>query len=225
MDRESALPLGKNEKDVPSDRLDFPVVGIGASAGGIQALVHLFEGMPSDSGMAFVVVVHLSPEHESHVDQILQRATRMPVVQVSATVPIEKGHVYVISPAMSLKMSDGHLQAVAGQSRDSPGVIDVFFRTLADAHGSRAVAIVLSGTGADGSLGMARIKEQGRLGHAQPAGQPAAGAMRDLHVAATQHMQEGAAGLGRKPVQAAQRPGMKQLRPHTEPVEQGGQAV
>lgn len=161
MDRESALPLGKNEKDVPPDCLDFPVVGIGASAGGIQALVQLFEGMPRDSGMAFVVVVHLSPKHESHVDQILQRATRMPVVQVSATVPIEKGHVYVISPAMSLKMSDGHLQAVAGQSRDSPGVIDVFFRTLADAHASRAVAIVLSGTGADGSLGMARIKEQG----------------------------------------------------------------
>lgn len=146
----------------PQHPLPFPVVGIGASAGGIQALVRFFEHTPKDAGMAFVVVVHLSPRYESHVDEILQRATRMPVMQVSSTVEIEKNHVYVISPGCNLEMLDGTLRIVPAQRpRERHVVIDVFFRTLADAHNDRAIAIVMSGTGSDGSVGMARIKEQG----------------------------------------------------------------
>lgn len=148
--------------------LDFQVVGLGASAGGIQALVRFFEHMPTDCGMAFVVVVHLSPKHKSHVDEILRNTTQMPTVQVMTTTRIEKNHIYIIPPGMDLQMHDGCLHVRPAQrGRERPVVIDIFFRTLADAHKGRAVGVVLSGTGADGSVGMARIKEQGGVGIAQ----------------------------------------------------------
>jgi two-component system CheB/CheR fusion protein len=158
----------QDEHHAPGTRLAFPVIGIGASAGGIHALLRFFENLPEKSGMAFVVVVHLSPNHESHVDQILRRATKMPTVQVNQTVPIRKDHVYVISPALDLQMRDGQLQVSVKQGhKNPPVVIDLFFRTLAEAHKGRAIAILLSGTGADGSIGMARIKEQGGITMAQ----------------------------------------------------------
>jgi two-component system CheB/CheR fusion protein len=150
------------------DQLDFQVVGLGASAGGIQALVRFFEHMPIDCGMAFVVVVHLSPKYKSHVDEILRRVTKIPAMQISSTTPIEKNYIYIIPPGMDLKMRDGCLQVRPAQrGRERPVVIDIFFRTLADAHKCRAVGVVLSGTGTDGSVGMARIKEQGGVGIAQ----------------------------------------------------------
>lgn len=86
-----------SESGAPS-QLAFPVVGLGASAGGLLALTRFLEHLPSDSGMAFVVVLHLSPKHESAADQILARSTRMPVTQVVSPVAIEPNHVYVISP-------------------------------------------------------------------------------------------------------------------------------
>ena len=163
----SPTPAGDPARKPPHP-LPFPIVGIGASAGEIQALVRFFENMPKDTGMAFVVVVHLSSRHESHVDEILQRATRMPTVQVASSLKIEKNHVYVISPASNLEMVDGMLRVVpAERPRERHVVIDVFFRTLADEHTDRAVGIVMSGTGADGSVGIARIKEQGGVGIAQ----------------------------------------------------------
>jgi two-component system CheB/CheR fusion protein len=84
------LPTVQNEKGLIPSTLDFPVVGIGASAGGLQALLRLFENMPNNNGMAFVIVLHLSPKHESTADSVLQRATSMPVKQVSQLVHIEK---------------------------------------------------------------------------------------------------------------------------------------
>src|SRR5690606_31777325 len=160
-------PAGDPARRAPHS-LSFPVVGIGASAGGIPALIRLFEHMPKSPGMAFVVVVHLSPKYESHVDEILQRATRMPTLQVSSSVKIEKDHVYVIPPGCNLEMVDGMLRIIPAQRpRERHVVIDVFFRTLARAHTDRSIAIVLSGTGADGSVGMARIKEQGGVSLAQ----------------------------------------------------------
>ncbi|RTZ45576.1 PAS domain S-box protein [Candidimonas sp. SYP-B2681] len=168
MSSENTLTPAGSSDPASHASLDFPIVGIGASAGGIQALVRFFEHLPADPGMAFVVVVHLSPKHESHVDQIIQRATKLPTVQVNSTVNIEKNHIYVISPAVNLKMADGQLEVVSvGPSHIKQVVIDIFFRTLADAHEGRAIAIVLSGSGADGSLGMARIKEQGGVNLAQ----------------------------------------------------------
>ncbi|MFM0005443.1 chemotaxis protein CheB [Paraburkholderia dipogonis] len=151
-----------------SGSLDFPVVGIGASAGGVQALLRFFENAPADIGMAFVVVLHLSPDHASSADQVLQHATRMPVRQVQQPVQVEKNHVYVISPSHDLSLDHGHLTPVeADRPRGRPIAIDLFFRSLADAHRERAIAIVLSGTGADGATGIGRIKEQGGVTIAQ----------------------------------------------------------
>jgi two-component system CheB/CheR fusion protein len=151
--------------------IEFPVVGVGASAGGIGALLKLFEHMPERTGMAFVVILHLSPRHESNVDAILRRVTRMPVSQVEAPTPIEADHVYVISPARALSMSDGQLMVSnAERPRGGHVAIDLFFRTLADTHRDRAVSIVLSGTGSDGAVGLRRIKERGGVTLAQSPG-------------------------------------------------------
>ena len=151
-----------NEALVSAPCLPFPVVGIGASAGGLPALLRLFEEMPAHNGMAFVVVLHLSPKHQSNADQLLQRATRMPVLQVVETVRIEPDHVYVIAPSMQLTMMDGSLTVAEMQRpRGQHIAIDAFFRTLAEAQRERAIAMVLSGTGGDGAVGIARVKEEG----------------------------------------------------------------
>ena len=150
------------EQGVVPSTLTFPVVGIGASAGGLPALLQLFENMPAAHEMAFVVILHLSPKHPSSAAAILQRATRMPVIQVSARVQIEPGHVYVIAPNQHMSMMDGLLLVdELERPRGQHVAIDLFFRTLAEVHRERAVAIVLSGTGADGAVGLARVKEQG----------------------------------------------------------------
>ena len=154
--------VSTSEVSVPAPYLPFPVVGIGASAGGLPALLRLFEQMPANNGMAFVVVLHLSPKYESNADQLLQRATRMPVLQVLESVKIEPNHVYVIAPSKQLTMMDGSLTVAEMQRpRGQHIAIDAFFRTLAEAQRERAVALVLSGTGGDGAVGIARIKEAG----------------------------------------------------------------
>jgi len=156
------------EPGILPSTIDFPVVGIGASAGGLPALLRLFENMPSHTGMAFVVILHLSPKHKSSADHVLQRVTRMPVVQVSGPVEILPDHVYVIPPNRHLKMVDSYLGLMdLERPRGSHVAIDIFFRTLAEVHRERAVAIVLSGTGSDGSVGITRIKEEGGLTLAQ----------------------------------------------------------
>lgn len=142
--------------------LSFPVVGIGASAGGLDAVRRFFEHVPSDSGMAFVVVFHLSPDHESSAAKLIGQMTTMPVIQVDSALPIEKNHVYVISPAQYLSMNDGYLRiSPQGPRRGAHVTIDLFFRDLADVHRERAFCLVLSGAGADGAVGLSRIKEQG----------------------------------------------------------------
>ncbi len=147
---------------------DCMVVGIGASAGGLSALLELFEHAQTDSGMAFVVVVHLSPEHESRLPELLQQVTEMPVLQVKETVPIQHNHVYVISPNSLLRMYATKLEPA--DARRQPGgrmTIDVFMETLAEAHMHRAVGIVLSGTGSDGTLGLRAVKAHGGITIAQ----------------------------------------------------------
>ncbi len=147
---------------------DFLVVGIGASAGGIKALKEFFTAMPSDSGMAFVVILHLSDEHESSLAQILQSHTTMAVTQVTETVKVVPNHVYVIPPAKGLAMVDGHIQLTDQTRPKGKRVpIDMFFRTLADTYGEKGIAVVLSGTGSDGTLGLKRVKETGGIGIAQ----------------------------------------------------------
>ncbi len=143
---------------------DFLTVGIGASAGGIRPLKEFFAAMPADSGMAFVVILHLSPEHESQLPAVLQPNTAMPVIQVQATVKLEPNHVYVIPPTKYLAMVDGEIRLIEPETiRGKRVPIDLFFRTLADAHGKNGISIVLSGTGADGASGLKRVKEAGGL--------------------------------------------------------------
>ena len=164
----SPEPATPKNSNLIRSTLQFPVVGIGASAGGLKALMTLFEHMPKDCGMAFVVIMHLSPKHESNADRILQNVTRMPVRQVTRPVYIERNQIYVIPPAMDLAMNDGYLRLSKPQrERGAQVAIDLFFRTLADAHHTHAIAIVLSGSGADGSVGLSRIKEQGGVTMAQ----------------------------------------------------------
>ena len=155
-------PASPHNPALSPSHLDFPVVGIGASAGGLEAICTLFRQMPSDCGMAFVVVLHLSPDHQSVADRIIQDTTQMPVRQVTEPVPIERNHVYVISPANRLSTNDGYLRvAPANRRRGDHVAIDLFFRDLADVHKDHAFCVVLSGTGADGAVGLSRIKEQG----------------------------------------------------------------
>ena len=167
------MDLNLDTSDVSDESMEpltitFPVVGIGASAGGLVALQKFFENLPANLGMAYVVVLHLSPKHESNADKILQRSTQMTVVQVNESMAIEANHVYVISPQKSLVMQDGRLEV--GPSQRLSGAhtaIDLFMRTLADAHRERSIGIVLSGTGSDGSVGISRLKERGGVTFAQ----------------------------------------------------------
>lgn len=149
-------------KPMPPRKPDFPVVGIGASAGGMTALKKFLEHLPAETGMAFVVIFHLSPRHQSSADRILQRHTRMPTTQVAERTRIEPNHVYVNPPRQNLVMADGHLSLCSRESElRIPVAIDLFFRALADEHREMAFAIIMSGTGTDGTLGLRRIKERG----------------------------------------------------------------
>ncbi|MEX0619775.1 MAG: CheR family methyltransferase, partial [Pseudohongiellaceae bacterium] len=141
------------------------LVGIGASAGGLAALKALFATMPPDPGVSFVVVIHLSPDDESHFSEVLQTSCPMPVKQVTHAVELKPNHVYVIPPNAILKSVDTHHLRLSPPRGDSDryAPIDYFFRTMAGTHDGDSVGIVLSGTGSDGTLGLRRIKEAGGL--------------------------------------------------------------
>ena len=141
---------------------DFLIVGIGASAGGIQVLKEFFENVPADSGMAYVVILHLSPDHDSRLAEVLQTTAAIPVKKVTEKVRVVPNNVYVVPPNEHLEMVDGHLVVTPNTSiEERRAPVDIFFRTLAESHHARAVAVVLSGTGANGSMGIKRIKERG----------------------------------------------------------------
>jgi two-component system CheB/CheR fusion protein len=145
-----------------------PIVGIGASAGGVEALEAFFKAMPDDNGMAFVVITHLAPNQKSMLAEILARVTRMPVVHAEDAMPVDTEHVYVLPPGAMLSISGGRLRmrhTTAPERERTP--IDIFFSALADDQGERAIGIVLSGGGNDGTLGLRAIKEHGGLTVAQ----------------------------------------------------------
>jgi len=152
----------------PSAAPKLLVVGLGASAGGIQALRTFFSHVPADSGSAYVVILHLSPDHDSKLAEVLQTSTSIPVTQVTHPVPIEPNHVYVVPPNRRLDITEGTLtlsEMTQREHRRSP--VDIFFRALADAYGTRSVCAILSGTGPNGSAGLKRVKEYGGLVLAQ----------------------------------------------------------
>lgn len=144
------------------DPSDMIVVGIGASAGGIAALKEFFQHVSKGSDMAYVVILHLSPEHDSKLAEILQLVSPIPVEQVRSTTKINRNHVYVVPPNQHLTIVDNHIevnQNTATEDRRAP--VDIFFRTLAESYGQAAVCVILSGSGANGSMGLKRIKERG----------------------------------------------------------------
>ena len=137
------------------------VVGIGASAGGLEAIESFFKNMPTNSGVAFVVIQHLSPDHKSLMAELLSKRTHMPVHRAEDGMPVEPDTVYLIPPNKNLRLFHGKL-LLSSQNRDERGInlpIDIFFRSLAEDYGAKAIAVVLSGTGSDGSSGIRAIKE------------------------------------------------------------------
>jgi len=166
----SAEELGSELDDALSVAGDQTtrVVGIGGSAGSIAAMQRFFSAMPPNSDMAFVVVLHLSPEHDSALSEILQVSTAMPVEQARDGQDVLPDHVYVIPPGKHLAMAAGHLRlSELPRERGRHLTVDLFFRSLADTHGPRSVGIVFSGGDGDGALGIKRIKERGGLTIAQ----------------------------------------------------------
>jgi two-component system CheB/CheR fusion protein len=142
----------------------FPIVGLGASAGGLEAFQNFLMAAPADAGFAYVLVQHLDPNHESMLAELLSRRTTMPVRQVSDGMALEPNCVYLIPPNASLTIEKARLLlSDFAEPRGFRRPIDVFFRSLADDQGSNAACIVLSGTGADGSEGLRAIKEAGGL--------------------------------------------------------------
>lgn len=148
------------------DRKPFPIVGLGASAGGLEALETFFDNMPVDSGMAFVVVTHLHPERVSLMPELLSRHTDMPVVEAQDGVSLEADHVYIAPPGGHLALHHAKLALIPSSER-AHLPIDAFFRSLAEDQQENAIAIVLSGTGSDGTLGVQAIKGAGGLVIAQ----------------------------------------------------------
>lgn len=165
--RTSEKPRGKATEKPPPQNGSFPVVAIGASAGGLEAYTDFFRVLPVDSGMAFVLVQHLDPSHHSMLTEIISKATRMPVEEVKDGTRISPDRVYVIPHNALIAISDGRF-ALSPRSK-GPGhlAINFFMRSLAEERKSRAIGIVLSGTGSDGAQGLEYIKAEGGITFAQ----------------------------------------------------------
>src|SRR5205085_1210127 len=146
----------------------FPIVGVGASAGGLEAFTQLLKALGPGSGMAYVLVQHLDPSHESALTELLAKATEMPVRQVTDATPVEPNHVYVIPPNVDMIISQGILRLTARtETRGYHMPIDRFLRSLAEDQGSNAIGVILSGTASDGTLGLAATKAEGGITFAQ----------------------------------------------------------
>ncbi len=157
------------KKDTPETphSNDFPVVGVGASAGGLEAFKRLIGAIPEPSGMAFILVQHLAPSHESLLSEILQKSTTLPVEEIRNNVHVEPDHIYIIPSNKLLTAYDGRLKLSARPKNKKTLPIDLFFKSLAEVHGPHSIGVVLSGTASDGTEGLKAIKEQGGITFAQ----------------------------------------------------------
>ena len=177
----SITPIKKNEKSESAIKVNsirqatapFPIIGIGASAGGLAAFEALFRAMPADKDMdmAFLVVQHLAPAHKSILCELLQRYTPMPVIQVEDGAVVKPNCVYIIPPNRFMAFINGTLQLLEPLTpRSHPFSIDFLFRSLAQDLRERAICIILSGTGSDGTLGLREIKAEGGMTMVQSMG-------------------------------------------------------
>jgi len=168
-DRETNQSAATPEKTAGSQVLQpTSIVGIGASAGGLEAFEQLLAALPVDSGMGFVLVQHLAPKHKSILSELLARATSMPVIEVTDGISVLPNHVYVIPPNSDMIIENGalHLSPLS-PDRAHRMPIDMFFRSLAEDQQGRAIGVILSGTASDGTLGLQAIKAFGGLTFAQ----------------------------------------------------------
>jgi two-component system, chemotaxis family, CheB/CheR fusion protein len=170
--RSARSPKGKRRGTRParsaaartSSHLPFPVVGVGASAGGLEAFSKLLRRIPSDTRLAMVLVQHLSPNHESHLPELLGASTTLPVLQAHDGIEIEAGHVYVTPPNARMGVTDGKLRVLQRPSDKSQFTpIDYFFGAMAAHYQERGIAVVLSGTASDGALGLGAVKAAGGI--------------------------------------------------------------
>ncbi|HEX6004875.1 MAG TPA: chemotaxis protein CheB [Burkholderiales bacterium] len=159
------------EDAAANDRRDvaaFPIIGVGASAGGLEAFTELLQHLPVDTGMAFVLVQHLDPQHESSLPQLLGRATSMPVHSVTDKLRVAPNHVYVIPPNVGLVIAQGALRVAPRPPTRAPArSIDRFLESLAEDQQGRAIGVILSGTATDGTTGLEAIKAEGGITFAQ----------------------------------------------------------
>lgn len=161
------MPKDEDKKKILSKNL-FPVVGIGASAGGLDAFKGLIRAIPENSGMAYIFVQHLHPDHESSLPAILQRETNIPVQQITDNVHVLPDNIYIIPSNKLLVATDGILQLSPRPPKHEKNMpIDVFLTSLSEVHQSHAIGVILSGTGMDGTLGLKNIKDQGGVTFAQ----------------------------------------------------------
>lgn len=140
------------------------VVGIGASAGGLEALQEFFKAMPQETGLAFVVIQHLSPDYKSLMDELLARYTKIPIQIITDGMPIKPNNIYLIPPRKNLSIF--HDKLILENQNPRKGLnlpIDIFFQSLAQEKSKNAIGIILSGTGSDGTLGTRAIKEAGGM--------------------------------------------------------------
>src|SRR5713226_4874671 len=157
-------PVHQRPEPQSSKRALFPIVGVGASAGGLEAFTQLLKALGSETEMAYVLVQHLDPSHESALTELLAKATEMPVRQVTDATPVEPNHVYVIPPNVDMTISQGILRLTPRTETHGHHMpIDRFLRSLAEDQGSNAIGIILSGTASDGTLGLAAIKAEGGI--------------------------------------------------------------
>jgi len=146
----------------------FSIVGVGASAGGLEAVSQLLEHLPCDGAMALVVVQHLAPAHESILAELLGHKSCLPVSEVRDGTPIEADHAYVIPPGFDMRLEGNLLRLTPrDQTQRPPMPIDGFLRSLAEVLGRRAIGVVLSGAASDGTLGLSAIKAEGGITFAQ----------------------------------------------------------
>ena len=164
----SAVTQASGAEDADALPKAFPIVGIGASAGGLEAITDLFLGLPHDSCMAFLIVQHLEPGHASLLAGILAQKTAMPVTEATDGQLVERDHVYVIPPNTSMRIAKGRLTLTPRNDKLGPPMpIDDLFHSLAEDQGVNAIGISLSGNGSDGALGMQTIKGEGGITFAQ----------------------------------------------------------
>ena len=153
----------KDKKKPTATKQNFPIVGIGASAGGLDAFKRLLTVIPENSGMAYVLVQHLDPSHESFLPEILQRTTKIPVYEVTEDIHLAPNNIYIIPSNKLLTSTDGVLKLTVRNKKILNLSIDTFFTSLAEVHKEFAVGVLLSGTGSDGTLGLKAIKDHGGI--------------------------------------------------------------